>query len=302
MKTAFERKVQFLEPEGGLADPEKSRVVVLPIPFEKTTSYVKGAGRGPAAIIEASTQVEFFDPELEVETCQIGISTDWSLADPSLGEESVETILRRIAEKTEEHLSRKKFVLALGGEHTITVGLIEPYLERYRGDLTVVQIDAHADLRDQYDGTPFSHACAMRRIAGKVPIVSVGVRALEKAEFEAARALNVVHFYGHEIRRNPDWLRECLSSIKTRFVYLTLDLDGLDPSVIPSVGTPVPGGLLWEETLALIAGVARSRTIVGADVNELCPGPDKRSDFAAALLSYKIIGYSLEKELLRRSA
>jgi agmatinase len=297
MKSASERKLQFLDPPREFTNFEKARVVILPIPFEKTTSYVKGTALGPDAIVEASTQVEFFDPELRDEPCRIGIATDWSLADPDLYERPTEDILRRISVRTGELLDRGKFVLALGGEHTITVGLMEPYLERYKDRLTVVQVDAHADLRDEYDGTPLSHACAMRRLAEEVPIVSAGVRALEKAEFEAASAFGVKHFYGHQIRQNPGWIDELVASITTPDVYLTFDLDGLDPSVMPSVGTPVPEGLLWHEALAMIRAVARKHRIVGADVNELCPGPLRSGEFAAALLCYKIIGYTFAEAL-----
>ncbi|MFH1263063.1 MAG: agmatinase [Pseudomonadota bacterium] len=300
MKSPFERKLQFLDPGNDRTDADRSRVVVLPLPLEKTTSYVRGTGRGPEAIVEASTQVEFFDPELLDEPCRLGIHTDWSLADPAIYRESVEEILARISRRTAEHLGKGRFVLGLGGEHTVTVGLAEPYLTRFAGELTIVQIDAHADQREEYEGTPYSHACAMRRLAGRAPIVSVGVRALETAEYEAAPGRGVRIFFAHEIRKNPRWIEQVVGAIDTPNVYLTFDLDGLDPSIVPSVGTPVPGGLRWDESLDFLHEIARRHTIVGADVNELCPGEDKRSDFAAALLAYKIVGYALEKELRGR--
>jgi agmatinase len=297
MKSPFERKLQFLDPDKKLTDFDRARVVVLPIPLEKTTSYVKGTARGPEAILEASTQVEFFDPELLDEPCRLGIATDWSLGSRDINLPPTEEVLGAISKRTAELLDAGKFVLALGGEHTITVGLVPPYLDRFPKKLTVVQVDAHADLREEYDGTPFSHACAMRRLADSVPIISAGIRAYEKAEHQAAARYGVKHFPAHRIRENGAWIDELVASIATPNVYLTFDLDGLDPSVMPSVGTPVPGGILWEEALRLIREIARKRTIVGADVNELCPGPNRGGEFAAALLAYKIIGYSLEKEL-----
>jgi agmatinase len=285
---------QFLAPEPpSLTDPATARAVVLPLPLEKSTSYRKGASRGPEAIVEASTQVEFFDAELALEPCSVGIHTDWELGDPRLNELPVTEFLERIRRKTRSLLEKGKFVLALGGEHTITVGLIDPYLERYGDSLTVVQIDAHADLKDQYQGNPFSHACVMRRLLGRVPIVGAGIRSVDPEEFDHARPEKGYRaFYAHEIRSNPAWIRQLLDSIRTPNVYLTVDVDGLDPSILPSTGTPEPGGLGWWETLDLIRGLSRERKIVGADVNELAPGPAHHADFTTAKLCYKILGYS----------
>lgn len=297
MKSARERRLQFLDPPKEVSDFDSAKVVVLPIPMEKTTSYEKGTAKGPEAMIEASRQVEFFDRELCAEPLQVGVSTDWSLASPALFDQKPEGILQTIRDRTSLLLDQGKFVLGLGGEHTITSGLVEAYCKRYPGNLTLVQVDAHADLRPEYEGSPYSHACVMHRLVGQLPIVSAGVRAMEKEEYEFAQSQGVRHFPAHEIRRNPNWTEELVESIGTENVYLTFDLDGLDPSVMPSVGTPVPGGLFWEESLALIRRIAQKHTIVGADVNELCPGPLRAGDFTAALLCYKIIGYAFESEL-----
>ncbi len=285
--------LQFLNPGDSFTDPVRSKVVILPLPLEKTTSYMKGTAKAPRAIVEASTQVELYDPEMDLEPCTIGIHTDWELGDPSSNELPMETLLDRIRTKTRKLLEAKKFVLALGGEHTITVGLIDPYIERFGKNFTVVQIDAHADLKDQYQNSPYSHACVMRRILGRVPIVSVGIRSIDPEEVAAVKNGGFRLFYAHEIRRNPKWIDDVVGAIPTRDVYLTVDVDGFDPSVIPSVGTPEPGGLYWEETLELLRAIRAKHQIIGADVNELCPGPARYADFTVAKLVHKIIAYSL---------
>ncbi len=238
--------------------------------------------------------MEFFDPELGCEPCEVGIYTDWELAGPALNEEPVEKALEKIRNRVAHWLAKEKFVLSLGGEHTITVGTIEPFLERFKNSLTLVQIDAHADLRNEYEGTPYSHACAMRRLLGRVPIVSVGIRSVDPEEFELGRSHGgLTPFYAHQIRTNPSWISDVVAAVRTPHVYLTVDVDGLDPSVIPSTGTPEPGGLSWWETLDLVKLLAQKHQIVGADVNELCPGPVRYAEYAAAKLAYKILGYSL---------
>lgn len=296
MSTAFEKKLQFLNPGDRISDPIQAHAVILPVPLEKTTSYMKGTALGPQAIVEASTQVELFDSELEKEICEIGIHTDWEIGNPAvLNEQPMEKILDQIRVKVHKLLGAGKFVLALGGEHTITVGLIDPYLERWKDELTVVHLDGHADLKDTYENTPYSHACALRRVWDKgVPIVSAGIRSVDPEEYELGKSSDRISlFYAHEIRKNPKWIEAFIEKIQTPYVYLTIDVDGFDPSVIPSVGTPEPGGLFWNETLELIRTVAKKHKIVGADVNELCPGPFKYADFATAKLCYKIIGYCL---------
>ncbi|MFH1017825.1 MAG: agmatinase [Pseudomonadota bacterium] len=288
------KKLQFLGPKPELTDPLRARAVILPIPLEKTTSYLKGTALGPEAIVDASHQVEFFDRELACEPCELGIYTDWELAGPDLNEHPTEKALERIGNRVDYWLAKEKFVLALGGEHTLTVGAVTPFLERYKDSLTVVQIDAHADLRDEYEGNPYSHACAMRRLLGRVPIVSVGIRSIDLAEYELSRSHGGVRlFYAHEMRKNPGWIQEVAAAVRTPHVYLTVDVDGLDPSVIPSTGTPEPGGLSWWEILDLAKTLAERFAIVGADIVELCPGPAHYAEYTAAKLAYKILGYSL---------
>ncbi|MCB0326868.1 MAG: agmatinase [Bdellovibrionales bacterium] len=283
----------FLAPEEGNCPIEKASVIVMPLPYEKTTSYKQGTSKGPLALLEASSQVEFFDPELGFEPKSMGIHTDWSLAAMDL-EQDPETLQLEIHKQIEPYINEKKFILTLGGEHTITPLIAPPILRAYQDDITVVHIDAHADLKAQYQGSPFSHACAIRRIHGMAPIRSIGIRSLDQEEYRFARDhQDIQTWYEHDLRHQKNWISQVLESISTQHIYLTIDLDGLDPSIMPAVGTPQPGGLLWGETLDLIYTLAKNHHIVSADVNELCPIEGQiQSDFLAAKLCHKIIGYS----------
>jgi agmatinase len=286
----------FLDLPPELADPSTSRVFVLPIPYEATTSYVQGTRRGPAALIEASSQVEFYDEIHEDEPCRSGIHT----LPPLDCRGTPGDVLDRIREEASRHIGGNRFVLSLGGEHTLTVGCVEGAADAL-GPLTVVQIDAHADLRDEYGGSSLSHACVMRRLADKHAMVQIGIRALseEEARFTEARKIPVVGAAEiAEERSRPGasrtWMTRAIDAIGTDLVYLTFDLDGMDPSIVPAVGTPEPGGLLWHETLAFIDALFAARTVVAADVVELCPVPGSvASDFAAARIAYKIAGAHL---------
>lgn len=286
----------FLDLPPDMCDPQNSRVVVLPIPYEASTSYVRGTARGPQSILAASSQVEWYDEARGDEPCRRGLSTLPALDCDGAPEE----VMDRIAGVVEAHVRERRFVLALGGEHTLTVGCAAG--AHASGPLTIVQIDAHADLRDEYQGAHWSHACVMRRLASRFPIIQIGIRSMsaEEAAFseEASRLLCVT---GREIARarcEPRgclaWAERAVQAIETERVYLSVDLDGLDPSVVPAVGTPEPGGLLWDETLAFVRTLFESRKVVCADVVELCPhARSVRSDFVAARLAYKIAGHAL---------
>ncbi|MBM3307218.1 MAG: agmatinase [Candidatus Eisenbacteria bacterium] len=286
-----------LPPEA--ADVARARVVVLPIPYEATTTYRKGTGLGPSAILAASAQVEFFDETERDEPCFRGIHT----LPPLDATGSPEEVVARIENAAATHAGAGRFVLALGGEHTVTVGAARG-VARGRGPLTVVQIDAHADLRNEYEGSPLNHACVMRRLLTDFPIVQVGIRAFSSEEDDLIRRRSITAVTAREIASSrgsyPEtatdapWIRRALAAVATDAAYLTVDLDGLDPSVVPAVGTPDPGGLLWYEALAFIEALFAERAVVAADVVELCPAPDSaRSDYAAARLAYKIAGHAL---------
>ncbi len=286
----------FLRLPPEMSDPASSRAFVLPIPYEASTSYIAGTERGPAAIIEASEQVEWYDESRCDEPCRLGIHT---LPEVSC-EGAPPDVLSRIRDEVSRHASAGRFVLSLGGEHTVTVGCVEGAAQSR--PLTVVQIDAHADLRNEYHGSVWSHGCVMRRLEDRFPIVQVGIRSMsaEEAAF-AEESPGVTCVQGRRVtaaRQENDgsatWIDEAIQSISTERVYLTIDLDGLDPSVIPAVGTPEPGGLLWHETLAFVRALFEARRVVAADIVELCPIEGTiRSDFAAARLAYKVIGHAL---------
>jgi len=277
--------MRFLESELPDVAPEDARFHVLPVPYEKTVSYGGGTAKGPAAIIAASSQLERWDgasdPGAE------GIYT-WPAIDCSApGPQVIEAIAAAVA----KILSLGKMPVVLGGEHTVTGGVIRGYLEAGRRDFGVVQIDAHADLREAYEGDPLSHASVMRRVVeAGVPLVQLGNRAYCEEE-RAARRRYKVHAIDAD-QLVPQGIRSItLPADFPPQVFFTLDVDGMDPSVLPATGTPVPGGLGWYQTLGLFESVAQQRRIIGFDILEFAPIPGFHAyDFAAALLAYKLMG------------
>lgn len=273
----------FLGLPGEYSGYEGSRVVILPVPFERTTTYRKGTRQGPEAIISASQNLELYDEELQSETYKVGIHT----FDPLEPLPRPRDMVDRVEHSAEGLIGHEKFTVILGGEHTVSLGVAKALRSTYPS-LSVLSLDAHADLRDTYSGTPYSHACVMRRISEIAPVVEVGVRSLSEEEALFAEEKNVPIYSPLEI----DTKREELLSKLTEEVYVTIDLDVLDPSIMPSVGTPEPGGLLWYETLALLREVAETKKVLGFDVVELCPIPDNPApDFTAAKLIYRFLGY-----------
>ncbi|MDH4222245.1 MAG: agmatinase [candidate division Zixibacteria bacterium] len=263
----------------------KSKFVILPVPYEQTTSYKTGTKEGPQVIITASKQVELYDEEIGKESYKIGICT---LDDLEPAAKSPEQMIERIYEVGRKLVKDKKRVVMLGGEHTISIGMIKAYKQRYK-DLSVLQLDAHADLRDSFQGSKFSHACTMRRVREIAPAVQVGIRNVSLDEHNWIKRKRLKLHFAH--KRGANWTDKVLSSLSQN-VYLTLDLDCLDPSIMPSVGTPEPGGFLWYETLDFLKTICSRKNIVGFDIVELCPQPGNIApDFLAAKLIYKIIGY-----------
>jgi len=276
---------RFLASELPEVSPKRARFHVLPVPYEKTVSYGGGTARGPAAILAASAQLERWDGESDPGA--EGIYT-WPEVDCS---GAPERVIETIAGAVARILALGKLPVVLGGEHTVTWGVVRGYLQAGMRDFGVVQIDAHADLRDRYEGDPLSHASVMRRIVETgIPLVQLGNRAYCEEEREARRAHGVHAFDATElVPRGIDSV-----ALPTDFpprVFFTLDVDGIDPSVLPATGTPVPGGLGWYQTLGLFESVARQRRIIGFDVMEFAPIPAFHAfDFAAALLTYKMMG------------
>jgi len=278
-----------LPPE--LADYGRSAAVVWPVPLERTTSYAAGTAGGPRAILDASRQVETYDDELENEPCRQGIHT---LPEMDTRHGPLEELLGSLRRAAADLLDDGKFFLALGGEHSLTPPLVAACAAKYPG-LSVLQIDAHADLRDQYEGSPNSHACAMRRVLDVCPAVQVGIRNISAEEAAALPRLATRIFPARSLHGRPaaEWVPQVLSAL-TDNVYLTVDIDGLDPSLVPATGTPEPGGLGWYETLALLRALFERKRVVAADLVELMPRPGQHaSDFLCARLAYKIISYRL---------
>ncbi len=283
----------LFSPNNFLALPEKlskfeySNFVLLPIPYEESTTFVKGTKYGPNALICASQEVELFDCELGFEPCEKGICTLGEL-EPIVS--NPEKMTKRIEDVAENLLEKKKIILSIGGEHTITVGLIKAFKKKYQ-NLSVLQLDAHADLRDSYQGSKYSHACAMRRISEFCPYVGVGIRSISTDELSFAKKKKIKLFFAHKIKDNFSFFDEVLKLL-SEDVYLSFDLDFLNPSIMPSVGTPEPGGIGWYETLYLLKRLAQTKNVVGFDITELSPIPGNVSpNFLTAKLVYKMIGY-----------
>jgi len=279
---------------GGLSEEdslyEKARAVIFPVPLERTTTYEHGTRNGPSAILAASRNMELYDEELETEIYkEIGIATAPAI-DTMDG--TLDEVITEIFTAQCEFLKDGKFPVALGGEHSLTPPLVKAAAKKYK-NLSVLQIDAHADLREEYQGNPSSHASAMRRVVEICPAVQVGIRSLSVEEAKAIPRLKTKIYWAKDIIRAPlkDWIANVLADLSPN-VYLTVDLDGFDPSIVPATGTPEPGGLDWYQVTSLIRAVASHRKIVAMDVVELLPQPgDHASDFLAAKLVYKTLGY-----------
>ena len=273
--------------EQDAASFDRAGAVVLPIPFERTTSYVPGTKNGPREIIAASGQVELYDEELGREICDIGIHTLPAMESPFASTDDAFAEMRRVAAWL---VGAGKFFVALGGEHALTAPLVAGVADVHPG-VSVLQIDAHADLRESYMGDRHSHASAMRRVLEYAPTVQVAIRNLSAPEAEAIPGLETTVFYDWNMRDDPAWITRVVEALGEK-VYITIDCDGIDPAIMPAVGTPEPGGLSWRETLTLLKLVMTKKTVVAADVVELCPIPGfVAPNFLAARLVYKLIGY-----------
>ncbi len=261
-----------------------AQVVILPVPYDATGTWIKGADRGPAAIIEASANMELFDIETNSEAYRKGIFTHAPIGTGAAPEE----LVHAVRDKVGELIRQGKCAVVLGGEHSVSIGAIQAHAEMFP-DMCVLQLDAHSDLRDEYNGSRLNHACVMARARESCPIVQVGVRSMDSSEWESMDRERI--FFADDIRKNSAWVRDVVSLL-TGKVYLTVDLDVFDPSIMPSTGTPEPGGLSWQEVLKLVREVTQQKELVGFDVVELCPNPqNKAPDFLASKLIYKILSY-----------
>lgn len=266
---------------------EDSKFVVVPIPYDLTSTYQPGSRRGPSAILDASRNLELYDEELCRETYLTGIHTLPPLETDARGpERMIETVCERISYL----LSFDKTPVILGGEHSISIGAVRAMKEKY-SSISVLQLDAHADMRDTYQGSPYSHATVGRRISELCPLVQAGVRSISKEEVAFLSESNVKTFPMGFINENPEWVKRACENISGD-IYVTVDLDVLDPSVMPATGTPEPGGIYWNDLLKLIREVSEKCMIRGFDIVELTPIPGMVApDFLAAKLAYRIMGY-----------
>ena len=276
---------------------DDARVVILPVPLDRTTSYVAGTRTGPHEILVASSHMELWDEETETDVHGIGIAT---LPEMEFGFGTLDEVMAEIHRVAAEIVGCGKFPVVLGGEHSITAPVVAALAEKHPG-LSVLQIDAHADLRDSYMGTPHNHACAMRRVLDHAKTTQVGIRSLSSEEAAAAPGLATRIFYDFNMRQDAGWIDRVVESLGDT-VYITIDCDGLDPAIMPAVGTPEPGGLSWYETLALLRRVIESKRLVGFDLVELCPIPGNVApNFLCAKLVYKILSYRFAAEMRARS-
>jgi len=281
---------------GAVPEPrsfDDSRVVILPVPVDRTTSYVPGTRNGPREILQASSHMELWDEELGVDVHSVGIFT---LPEMELPFGELEPLMNEIERVASEVFSRDKFLVTLGGEHSITPPLLAAAAAKYRG-VHVLQIDAHADLRDSYMGTRHNHACAMRRSLEHASITQVGIRSMSTEEAAVVRQLRTTVFYDSSMRADPAWIDRVVESLGDP-VYITIDVDGMDPAIMPATGTPEPGGLSWYEMLALLRATIERRDVIGCDVVELSPLPGLMApNFLCAKLIYKILTYRFAREL-----
>ncbi|MCY3600327.1 MAG: agmatinase [Gemmatimonadetes bacterium] len=278
---------------------EAARAVILPIPYEATTSWGTGTRDGPAAIIEASRYIEWYDEELDREPYEIGVCTLPSIDLGTVGPEPAIARLRALYDDLLE-AAGDRFIIGLGGEHSISSAPAVAWADRLGGDLTILQFDAHTDLRDRHHDSPWNHACVMRRVlehrpdggnrADAADIVAVGIRALTREERDIIREHRVEVVYAHEMRR-AGWVERAVKALGEN-VYITFDVDFFDPSLMPATGTPEPGGGSWWDALDLLSRVFGERNVVGADIVELAPRRgEEASAFTAAKLAYKMIGF-----------
>ncbi|GGW92178.1 agmatinase [Salegentibacter mishustinae] len=264
---------------------DDAKVVLIPVPYDGTSTWQKGSDKGPEAFLEASENMELYDIETRSEVYKKGIY----LAPPVTENSSPEKMVEAVYKTTKNYLKQEKFVTIFGGEHSVSIGTIRAFNESFE-DLTVVQLDAHADLRPEYEGSSCNHACAVHEASKKTNLVQVGIRSMDVSEVEHMDENQV--YFAHDLYE--DWQDDAIGQM-TPNVFITIDLDAFDPSILPSTGTPEPGGLFWYETLEFLKMMFKKKNVVGFDIVELCPNKNERSsDFLAAKLYYKMLSYKFK--------
>ena len=274
-------------------DLQQARVVLLPVPYDRTATYGKGTAKGPEALIAASCSLELYDEELGRDSYEMGIHT----APPASGnEEPPERMVKTVEAEVGKYLDQGKLVVTVGGEHSITAGAVAAYHRRHPR-LTVVQLDAHGDMRDEYEGSRHNHACVMRRVRDMgIRTLGIGIRSLCREEADYLAEHPAILISGRRVAGGQEWFEEALREVGEE-VYVTVDVDFFDPALVPGTGTPEPGGGDWYSTLAFLRLLSRKRRIVGFDIMELAPIPAQpASDFLAAKLLYRLLGYTLSED------
>ena len=269
---------------------ETSKIVLIPVPYDGTSTWQKGADKGPEAFLQASENMELYDIETNSEVYKNGIY----LADAVTENSSPEAMVDTVHSITKSYIKKNKFVTLFGGEHSISIGSIRAFNECFN-NLTVVQIDAHADLRKEYEGSTCNHACAVYEASQNTNLIQVGIRSMDFIETTIMEKDKV--FFAHKLLEDDYWMENAVD-LMTENVFITIDLDAFDPSIMPSTGTPEPGGLLWYETLDFLKKIFEEKNVVGFDIVELCPNEnEKSSDFLAAKLYYKMLSYKFKNSV-----
>jgi agmatinase len=265
-------------------DYAESGIIIVPVPYDETSTWIKGSDRAPDAILEASVNLEFYDVETATEVHKKGIHTIQPVTERKSPEALVNAVYNRVAQL----LGENKFPVLIGGNHTISIGSVKAFSEHF-SDLTVLQLDAHSDLRQEYEGSKYNHACSMARARELAPIVQVGIRSMSVDELPFADPDRI--FYAHDLYYDKQLYASAIQKLSDN-VYITVDLDVFDPSIMPSTGTPEPGGPHYYELMHFLREVAKSRNVVGFDVVELCPSSTNKSpDFIAAKVIYQLLSY-----------
>jgi len=262
----------------------RARIVFVPVPYDGTSTWGKGADHGPDALFAASEHLEGYDIETGSEVWRRGFFTDAPVSE----KDSPEAMVQAVHQRMRSRLSEDKYAVVVGGEHSVSIGAVRAHAEQYP-DLTVLQLDAHSDLRQTYQGSPYNHACVMARLRETCDIVQVGVRSMDHSELSLVDPERM--FYARDIFGRTHWMDAAVTRLSAH-VYITIDLDVFDSAVMPSTGTPEPGGLFWYDVIGLLRYVCQQRHVVGFDVVELCPDTrNKAPDFLAAKLIYQLLSY-----------
>lgn len=267
---------------------DSSKIVLIPVPYDGTSTWIKGADKGPDAFLEASENMEIYDIETDSEVYKQGVF----LADPIKENNSPESMVDAVHQTASEYIKQGKFVTLFGGEHSVSIGSIRAFRDNFE-ELSVLQFDAHADLRPEYEGSKCNHACAVHEAQHTTNLIQVGIRSMDVVEKPFLNKEKC--FFAHDIHKDKAWMNKALNRL-TKNVFITIDLDVFDSAIMPSTGTPEPGGLNWFQVIDFIKLVIEHKNVVGFDIMELCPNSNNKGpDFLAAKLYYKILSHVFNK-------